>query len=538
MAITIPRGKIGVTEVSLPENERTILLNPNDMSYSTDIYIHPTAHIKSNLDERRRCLIEFHLDRADGGDTKVIAYPIKWDGSGSYLDPYGEITFSVPINRNDFELKPQDPYYPRSVFGTRTLSARIRIDEDHFFPNLPFEHDVTPATCTFQVKESEPRVARCSNPDGKEGKWECVGSTKFTCVEVNKWGDLDWRTEYNSPDCIPPEPEPVDPPVAKFKAAISLTDPFKVTCTDTSTNSPTSWEWDFGDGTTSTDQNPIHTYTTIGAYTIKLVVTNEGGSSSAQVGIVIEIPDEPPIAEPPVASFLASRSSGTAPLPVIFTDTSIGSPSEWYWDFGDGTFSTDRHVSHTFTDGGTYEVTLSVSNDAGDSEAATTIQAYRRCTDPDGVHGNTKCVVYDMCECVDGTWEIRAENSAQCGYPKPKASFTHARIDDNYRTIQFTDTSDNYPTDWLWRFGDGQTSTDRNPTHTYEQDGIYTVTLVASNHIGDSTAKYPVVVAEDSDSTTPKTLDEWIEYLNALPDITKLGVAAVGVGVLVFLMRR
>jgi PKD repeat protein len=67
----------------------------------------------------------------------------------------------------------------------------------------------------------------------------------------------------------------------------------------------------------------------------------------------------------PVANFLASPLSGTAPLTVTFTDLSSGVPTSWAWDFGDGGSSTEQHPSHTYVQTGTFTVTLTVSNTVG-----------------------------------------------------------------------------------------------------------------------------------------------------------------------------
>ena len=67
----------------------------------------------------------------------------------------------------------------------------------------------------------------------------------------------------------------------------------------------------------------------------------------------------------PVVSFYGSRTSGTAPMTVKFTDASEGSPTAWIWSFGDGTYSTDQNPRHTYSKAGTYSVTLKASNAAG-----------------------------------------------------------------------------------------------------------------------------------------------------------------------------
>ncbi|HXW98458.1 MAG TPA: PKD domain-containing protein, partial [Methanomicrobiales archaeon] len=74
----------------------------------------------------------------------------------------------------------------------------------------------------------------------------------------------------------------------------------------------------------------------------------------------------------PVASFIEDPITGTAPLPVQFTDLSSGSPTSWAWDFGDGEKSTEQNPLHTFAAPGDYAVSLTVSNAAGSNTSAST----------------------------------------------------------------------------------------------------------------------------------------------------------------------
>jgi PKD repeat protein len=125
--------------------------------------------------------------------------------------------------------------------------------------------------------------------------------------------------------------------------------------TDTSTGTPTSWHWDFGDSTTSPLQNPSHTYTATGDYTVTLTVTNAYGEDTKTSYVHVYIPWAP--------SFTASPTSGSAPLTVQFTDISTDDPFDWWWEFGDGdeVFSV-QNPSHTYTEPGTYTVTLHAVN--------------------------------------------------------------------------------------------------------------------------------------------------------------------------------
>ena len=152
-------------------------------------------------------------------------------------------------------------------------------------------------------------------------------------------------------------------PVANFYTLPTNTGdgtlPFTPTFTDLSTNSPTSWLWDFGDGGTSTLQNPTHAYTTGGRYTVTLTATNASGSSAPYI-----VPDYivAPPAPAPVSSFTGTPSTGDAPLTVNFTDTSTNSPTTWYWQFGDGGTASTQNPSYAYNTPGSYNVTLTAGN--------------------------------------------------------------------------------------------------------------------------------------------------------------------------------
>ncbi len=168
-------------------------------------------------------------------------------------------------------------------------------------------------------------------------------------------------------------PAYIPPPVANFSASVtSGVAPLSVTFTDTSSNSPTSWAWDFTNNgsTDSTSQNPTHVYSAAGTYTVKLTATNTSGSDDEVKTDYITVSAAPPPA--PVANFSASATSGTAPLTVNFTDTSTNSPTSWAWDFtNDGsTDSTSQNPTHVYSAAGTYTVKLTATN-AGGSDVET-----------------------------------------------------------------------------------------------------------------------------------------------------------------------
>jgi PKD repeat protein len=222
--------------------------------------------------------------------------------------------------------------------------------------------------------------------------------------------------------------------------------PLAVAFQDMCTGAPTAWRWDFGDGVTSSERNPSHTYTRAGTYGITLTCSNAfGHSTKIKAGFITT-------GMPPTADFTSLSRSGAIPLAVKFTDTSKGGPTSWAWDFGDGGKSSDRNPTHVYTKVGTYTVTLTASNTYGsDSETKTGF--------------------------------ISAAG-------KPNADFTaDERRGVKPFTVTFTDLSTGNPTKWAWDFGDGTTSTEQNPVHIYQQEGVYDVILTVSNSYGTDTEK-------------------------------------------------
>lgn len=148
------------------------------------------------------------------------------------------------------------------------------------------------------------------------------------------------------------------PPIAAFTATPTAgLAPLAVQFTDTSAGRPTSWFWTFGDsGTSSTDQNPQHTYAAPGTYTVTLTATNEYGSDYELKTDYITVYG------PITAQFTTNITGGTAPVTVQFTDTSTGGPTSWLWDFGDGTTSITQNPQHTYTTAGAHTVALTASH--------------------------------------------------------------------------------------------------------------------------------------------------------------------------------
>nr|WP_303716384.1 PKD domain-containing protein [Methanoculleus marisnigri] len=236
-----------------------------------------------------------------------------------------------------------------------------------------------------------------------------------------------------------------EPPSAGFSATpASGGAPLAVQFTDESTNSPDTWSWNFGDGAASDVQNPVHTYAAVGTYSVSLTASNAAGSTD------ITKPDYITVIEPPAASFMADTRNGTAPLTVRFTDTSTGDVTAWSWRFGDGGISSEQNPEHPYLAAGTYTVSLEVKNSAG------------------------------------------SDTETKSGYitviERPVAAFTVNTVKGVAPLeVRFTDTSTGVPVSWSWSFGDGGTSADRSPEHTYGSPGTYTVSLTVANGAGENT---------------------------------------------------
>lgn len=137
--------------------------------------------------------------------------------------------------------------------------------------------------------------------------------------------------------------------------------PLTVTFTDTSEASPTKWLWNFGDSTNTTEQNPSHTYTSIGTYNVTLRAWNDLGSDTMEKAGYITVRNP----APPIANFTAAPTSGKAPLTVQFNDTSSNTPTGWHWEFGDMTNSTVQNPVHVYNIPGVYNVSLNAINEDG-----------------------------------------------------------------------------------------------------------------------------------------------------------------------------
>ncbi len=148
-----------------------------------------------------------------------------------------------------------------------------------------------------------------------------------------------------------------------------------VNFSDASSGPVTSWLWDFGDGTSATEQNPAHVYAAAGTYAVKLTAGSGTCShTKTKTGYVV-------VSGVPAAAFAATPLAGGVALTVNFTDQSLGLPSAWLWNFGDGATANTQNPSHSYAAPGMYTVTLTASNACGSrAETKTNYITVNACT--------------------------------------------------------------------------------------------------------------------------------------------------------------
>ncbi len=206
--------------------------------------------------------------------------------------------------------------------------------------------------------------------------------------------------------------------------------------------SAASWLWEFGDGQTSTDRDPSHTYTNFGTYNVRLRITTADSCTSTilKSDFITVTPSLTP-------QILNSSAGGCVPFTYTpqLEPSTIADIASYSWDFGNGVTSTSPNPSVTYSNVGTYTVRLTVVTNGGCTESITLSNAIKVGTKP--------------------TVDFTVDKTSSCaGDP-------------------FTFTSTATPADeWRWEFGEGGTSSAQNPYYKYIDTGLYSVTLIAINN--------------------------------------------------------
>lgn len=221
--------------------------------------------------------------------------------------------------------------------------------------------------------------------------------------------------------------------------------PSTIYFTNLSVGAIKSYNWNFGNGTSSSFSNPSVVYTQAGSYTVELEVTDSGGLTSTYSKTIR-------IFKKPKVSFTVDKSKLCEQLPLQFTNTTIVGDTgiaSWLWDLGDGNYSVYKDPPHVYTNHGFYTVKLVA-------------------TDHHGCVSDTSIV--NMVEVKD----------------RPKAAFY---FDENRSckapiSVYFSNLTNHANTSYLWKFSDGDSSSATNPTHVFNSMGQHSVTLIATHANG------------------------------------------------------
>lgn len=241
--------------------------------------------------------------------------------------------------------------------------------------------------------------------------------------------------------------------------AFSLTFQF----TDASIGTPSEWLWDFGDGTTSTEQNPVHTFPEQGIYPVCLTITDTVNNCTNTFCMDVETMDPGPGG---CDNFFIHHPTPN-PNEIAFMGMVVPPPFfqvlSYDWDFGDGTTGTGQQITHIFPE---------------DS-----VDSYTVCLTTTSILLNGDTCVATSCKDVLVNFP-----------PGCSAMFIHYPVPDSNLAIQFEDWSfvgnGGSPDSWLWDFGDGNSSTMQDPMHVYADTGYYEVCLTITDSLDNCTDTY------------------------------------------------
>lgn len=318
-----------------------------------------------------------------------------------------------------------------------------------------------------------------------------------------------------------------------------------------------SWKWSFGDGDTSLETNPTHFYTNPGTYTVQLVVGSSTGCTDTTEQIIV-------VAEG-INTMIDADSLGCIGTPLHFKDASVSSTGtfivSWVWDLGNGTTSFFNEFDYAYTASGTYQVVLSVINSEGcqgKDTVSVKVQApptadfsvlpilcpgvpaefndlstaglgdsvvYWHWDFGDGDTSNLKNPTHLYAASGNYTISLTVASSLGCPSTITKSVIVEAQAQADFtfvvsgNTVIFTNTSVFPPSfNVKWKFGDGTTSNQVNPTHVYANTNNYLVCMIVVDNscgLNDTTCENVFVIVGIDD---PEALDQTTLFPNPAND--------------------
>ncbi len=408
-------------------------------------------------------IVSYAWDFGDG-NTSTLANPINtFAASGTYAatltvtDDSGDTdttTVSVQVNENQAPVAVANatPDAGKAPLGVLFSSAGSTDNDGtivsygwDFGDGSPVDNSANPGHL-YTTAGSYTATLTVTDDDG-------VTSTASLSIEVGP------------PNVVPTAVGTATPNIGKAPLPVD----FSSTGSGDADGSIVSYAWDFGDPASTTDvssdPDATYTYTAVGTYTALLTVVDDDGASST---VAVQVNVVPNVAPTALAS--ATPTSGKEPLTVQFdTSASVdpdGTIESFDWDFGDGETGTGANPSHEYVLPGTYTATLTVTDDDGESDFTTVTIVVNPNQAPTAV-----------------------ANSTSVFGPSP---FTV--VFDGSTSTDPDGTLESY----AWDFGDGETSDEISPSHTFTDPGAYTVTLTVTDDNGATSTATRVVTAEDS----------------------------------------
>jgi PKD repeat protein len=431
-------------------------------SYSTGVYSHlPTppcdpntgdncpdgghAIIAVGWDDTNQCFIVKNSWGTGWGET-VDEQQSNGTNGGFFRIAYSELTQAAnPCNANNTSCQYTSFFGDEAIAYTSAATPTKTLPLADFYITNPAMNDVMqvsgqiPLTVTFQD------TSTCSDPSDPVTSWLWNfgdGATSTSRNPTHTYKNTVANFEYSPSAGITTSTDVSFSSANGSSFTVSL-EAGNSAGTDTATYSNmiltapaanTTYQWDFGDGGTSGQQNPTYTYSQAGTYTVALTVASQGNTSSKKAAITVT-------AAPPVADFTVAPAAGNSPLSIQLTSTSSGSITAYSWNFGDNsplvngsTTGVIPTQSHTYNSAGSYTVVLTA-------------------TGPDGSNSKSMTVNVPLTPPV-----------VTIGANPTSGIFPLA--------VQFTgNNSGGAVTSWTWNFGDGTGSIAQNPSHTYAGPG-------------------------------------------------------------------